>query len=160
MILLIVLELYWTISDILWFSKLWFSSENEILFERFFFFSFLSFLSSPLHLLFSHFLHLFFQSFFCQSISMFSKFHYTDQLSKILRSYVLISLFQLSLYWVFCVIPSHHIDNEIFMYIIKSCFHLWLFIIDWSKHPILFLRYLITFHQTIVLKVVNEIIWW
>ena len=72
-----------------------------------------------------------------------------------------LNVFELySTYCVFFASSSHHIDNEIIKYIIKSIFYLWLFIIDWSKHSISFLRYFIEFHQTIILNVLNEIIRW
>ena len=75
--------------------------------------------------------------------------------------FIYLYVFELySIYCVFCAIPAHHIDNEIIKYIRKSFFHLWLFIIDWSKHSVLFVRYFIEFHQTIILKVLNEIIQW
>ena len=154
MILVIVLELYWAISNTVILIRKWNAIWKKLI-------SFVSDLSSPLHLLSSHFLHRFFTLFFFLPIDLnVFEFLLRDQLSKILRSYVSISLFQLSTCCVFCAIASHHIDNEIINLIIKSFLNLWLFIIDWSIYSILFLRYLIEFHQTIVLFVANGIIRW
>ena len=130
MILLIVLEFF---LNYLWKTLIfktvilirkWNSIRKELI-------SFLSILSSPLHQLSSHFWNFSFTLYF---------FFFPP---------IDLHVFELySIYCVFCAISSHHIDNEITKYMRKSYFHLWLFIIDWSKHSILFLRYFIEFHQT------------